>query len=474
MKRFVVVCVALLALVSAGCGATGDKAVGGSDDGTATTTTAPVGAAAKTFGTLESPCGPAPTGKKVTIKAEDAGTGTDKLYIGVANDRTSDIQPGLNKELWDASSAFAKWCNDQGGVEGIQLQPVDVDGQVIKVEAAMTKACDQTFALVGGGWTLDNNVFTGKAGSDFHKCKLIAIPGFAVSTEFAGANGVIQPLPNPAYKKSAVFLHDVAEAFPDAVKKTVAVYGEGIPSIAINRDQIKATAAAAVPSMKFLPDISYALLGQDFSVIAQKVIDSGATAMTFVGEPVNFSSLLFELKAKGWKGVSFVDTNEYDQKLFLKGNDIADKVLIRTAFHPYEEADTYPVVQQMLDIIHQDGPSDPTIAALSMQSFSSNLLFAQSVKDCVEGGSGEISRVCVIDAAKKIHSWDAGGLHAAGDPGANIPPGCSMIISAKDGKFIRFFPKDKKKDGGWHCDDSLTVDVKGDLGKGDVDPSLPY
>ena len=62
--------------------------------------------------------------------------------------------------------------------------------------------------------------------------------------------------------------------------------------------------------------------------------------MTFVGEPVNFSSLLFELKAKGWKGISFVDINQYDQKLFLKGNDVAEGVLIRSAFHTYEEADT--------------------------------------------------------------------------------------------------------------------------------------
>ena len=475
MKRIAVVCLVLVALVAAGCGAKGDSATPDEDGGGPTTTTSPTGAAAKTFGDLESPCGPAPTGKTVSIKAEDSPGGTDKLYIGVANDRTSEVQQGLNKELWDASSAFAKWCNDQGGVAGIPIEPVDLDGQAIKVEAAMTTACSKTFAMVGGGFALDTNVFSGKDGSDFHKCKLIAIPGFAVSTEFAEANGVIQPIPNPAYLKSAVFVHDVAELYPDEVKKTVAVYGEGLPSIAINKDQNKATAEAAAPTMKWLDDIAYALLGQDFSVTAQKVVDSGATAISFVGEPVNFSSLLFELKAKGWKGIAFVDANQYDQKVFLKGNDVATNVLIRSAFHTYEEADTYPVVKEMVDIITNDGPSDPTIAALSMQSFSSNLLFAQAVKDCVANGTGEISRVCVLDAAKNIHEWTAGGLHAAGDPGNNVPPSCSLIITATaDGKFKRRFPKDKKADDGFHCDDSLTVELTGDLGKGVVDPSLPY
>ncbi len=474
MKRLSVLCVALVALVAAGCGS--KHAANGTTDnsGNTATTAAPAGGGATKFGTLDSPCGEAPEGKTVTIKADEAGTGTDKLYLGVGNDRTADAQPGLNKELWDASVAFAKWCNDQGGIVGKKIEPVDIDGQLIKVEAAMTTACSQTFAMVGGGLVFDNQVFSGKDGSDFHKCKMIAIPGFAVSTDFSEATGVIQPIPNPAYRKSAVWLHDIAELYPEEVKKTVAVYGEGVPSIAINRDQIKATAKAAAPEIKFLDDISYKLIGQDFSVIAQKVVSSGATAMTFVGEPVDHSALLSELAAKGWHGPSFVDANQYDEKLFVKGPSVADNVLIRSAIHMFEEADTFPVMGELRDIIKADGPADPTIASLSVQSWSANLLFAQAVKDCVTNGSGEISRLCVFKAAKKIDSWDGGGLHAAASPGKNEPPSCSMLITGKDDKFVRRFPTDTSKDDGFHCDPALTIDVQGDLGKGNVDPSSPY
>ncbi|MCC6226866.1 MAG: ABC transporter substrate-binding protein [Microthrixaceae bacterium] len=429
---------------------------------------------AQVFGTLESPCGKAPEGKTVTIKAEEAGRGTDRLYIGVGNDRTADAQPGMNKELWDTTLAFVAWCNEQGGVAGIPLDPIDIDGRYFHVEEAMTTACSETFALVGGGLVFDNQVFSGKDGSDFHKCRLIAVPGFAVSTDFAEASGVIQPLPNPAHRKSAVWLQDVASLFPEEVAKTVAVYGEGVTSIAINRDQIKETAKAAVPEMKFLDDISYKLIGQDFSVIAQKVIDSGATALTFVGDPVNYSALLAELKNQGWDGPSFVNVNEYDQRLFLKGEDVADNVLIRSSIHMFEEANEFPAMQQLLDIVSRFGPESPTVAALSVQSFSAGLLFAQSVKDCVEGGSGEISRVCVFDAAKKVDHWDAGGLHADTSPAANEPPSCSMLISGKDGKFIRRFPEEVTKDRGFHCDEDLTVDLEGDLGTGRIDPSSPY
>ena len=45
------------------------------------------------------------------------------------------------------------------------IEPVDLDGQAINVEAAMTTACSKTFAMVGGGFALDTNMFSGKDGA---------------------------------------------------------------------------------------------------------------------------------------------------------------------------------------------------------------------------------------------------------------------------------------------------------------------
>ena len=237
VKRSIVICLIIVTLVASACGSKEQVAEKSPvDGGGAVTSTTRRSTDAQVFGTLESPCGKAPEGKTVTIKAEEAGRGTDRLYIGVGNDRTADAQPGMNKELWDTTLAFVAWCNEQGGVAGIPLDPIDIDGRYFHVEEAMTTACSETFALVGGGLVFDNQVFSGKDGSDFHKCRLIAVPGFAVSTDFAEASGVIQPLPNPAHRKSAVWLQDVASLFPEEVAKTVAVYGEGVTSIAINRD----------------------------------------------------------------------------------------------------------------------------------------------------------------------------------------------------------------------------------------------
>ena len=80
------------------------------------------------------------------IKDGEAGAGADKLYIGVPNDRGAAIRPGLNKELWDASVAFSDWCNEQGGIGGLQIEPVDLDGRHLPDLGARGPA-----DLAGGG-----------------------------------------------------------------------------------------------------------------------------------------------------------------------------------------------------------------------------------------------------------------------------------------------------------------------------------
>jgi Periplasmic binding protein len=476
MRRTLGTVLVACAVLAGACAAKGSDTGGGGNGGSKTTTTTTATAASTTFGNMKSPCGKSVDGKKITLQADEAGTSPDKLYIGVANDRTAEARPGLLKEMYDSTLAFANWCNQQGGIGGLQVAPVDLDGQLFKVEQAMTTACSSVFAMVGGGWAQDNLAFTGKDGSDFHKCKMIAFPGFAVTTDFGDANGVIQPIPNYGYRKPITAFEDVAALHPDDIKKSTQVFGEGLDSIRVNKDQNKAT-MAKVSGYGFLDDISYNVLNQDYSITAQKVIDEGATMAVWVGEPEDFSSLLAELKTKGYKGITYAETNEYDPKLFVKGPDVANGTLIRLAIHPFEEADKWPATKQWLDIMKTDGPPDAKIASLGVQSFSAGLLFATAVNDCAKSTGGQVDRACVVNAAKKITSWDGGGLHAKVDLSGKSTEACSMLLTADDGTFKRVSPKLKSKDDsgdGFHCDPKGLVPIEGDFGKGNVDPTLPY
>ncbi|MCZ7629272.1 MAG: ABC transporter substrate-binding protein [Microthrixaceae bacterium] len=119
------VSVAFVALLAASCGADDDG--GGDATGSTASTseeTAPSGG--ETFGDMESPCGEG----KFTVDPEQAAGTSDVLRLGVANDRSSQIYPGLNKEVWDASNAFVAWCNDQGGIGGLPIEIVDLDSHL--------------------------------------------------------------------------------------------------------------------------------------------------------------------------------------------------------------------------------------------------------------------------------------------------------------------------------------------------------
>lgn len=469
--RFGVVALLAMSLVALACGAKGTDE--SKDDGNSSSSTVASGGSTDKFGTLDSPCGKAPDGKKVTIAAGEDGGASDKLRLGVANERTSDIRPGLLKELYDTGVAFTEWCNEQGGIAGLPIDLVDLDGKLLQTEAAMTTACTGVFAMVGGGWVQDNLAFSGKPESDFHKCKLIAFPGFAVSTEFSEANGVVQPLPNPAYQRSATFWRDLAKKYPEEVKKTTAVFGE-IPSIRINKDQNKAV-EKTIPAFGFVEDIPYNIASQDWTLVAQKVLQEGATAVNYVGEPENLSNFVAKLKEQNYKGIVYADANQYDEKLFSAGADLAEGVVVRIATHPFEEAADYPAIQQYVDLMKKD--PDRKIASLGIQAFSAWLLFATSVNKCVEKSGGEISRTCVIEAAKTIHEWDGGGMHVIADPGAGTPPKCAMgVVAEKGATFGRLFPEKgaKSDEPGFSCYDDAVVDITGDFGKGNVDPSRGY
>ena len=482
MKRVSVGCLVFVALVAGGCGARHADEITSADAGTApeASTTSGAPAATTKFGTLDSPCGPDVDGKKVTVAAAEAGEGTDKLYLGVANERTSTIRPGLLKEMWDASVAFAKWCNDQGGIGGLPIEPVDIDGQVLKVEQAMATACKDTFAMVGGGFVQDNLMFSGKAESDPHRCGLVNFPGFVVSTQAADANGTFQPLPNPSRVRPVSFFEALVKLYPEQMKKTTVVWGN-LDSLKFNMQQVYGTAKFAT-GFGAVDPISYDAIGTvNWDLVAQQVKSSGATAVGFVGEPNYFAALVQKLREQDFAGPIFADANQYDPILISSaGAGAVTNVQIRVAFHPFEEADKWPATKQFVDIFHQDGPADGKMALLGQQSFSAWLLFATAARSCAATSGGELTRSCVAKAASGIHAWTGGGLHAESDPGAKLPPGCSMIMTVRNDKFERLFPKVGSSDDGgdgFTCStqgNKGNVTIEGDYGQGNIDPSQKY
>jgi ABC-type branched-subunit amino acid transport system substrate-binding protein len=473
MRRIAILCAAVL-MISTACGASGSDSA---EEGPSTTAEAAVatdgGVDEADFGDLEAPCGSG----DFSVDPAEQGRGADKLYIGVGNDRTSTIRPGLQKTIWDSSLAFAEWCNAQGGVGGLQIEVVDLPAAIFDVEAAMTTACTDVFAMVGGGMAQDNLQFSGKDGSDFHQCGMIDIPAYAVSTEKSGSNGQVQPIPNPATSVNNSWLRDFQQLYPEEAA-TWSVAWADIPSLEIPKVKYQA-AIEDIGGIEEVSAPSYPVAGTtDWAPLGLSIMDKGASSLTWVGDSADLSKVLATMRQQGWRGTPVLETTAYDPTLFASGPDAVEGSVVRMYEHPFEEADQWPATQKYVDLVDEFVP-DGVKATLGMDSMSAWLLFVTAANACGEKNDGVLDRACIIEQAAAVDDWTGGGLHATTDP-ANGPQAvaspCSMLLVVKDGTFERLFPEIDGPDddgGGFHCPADGVTQVTASVGEAKIDPTRP-
>ena len=434
--------------VAGGTDAAGQSADGGGSGG--------ANAEDANFGSIESPCGPG-EGK---VEESEAGQGTDKLYIGVANDRGADVRPGLLRELWDASNAYVDWCNAQGGIAGLQIETVDLDGKLFEVKQFIPAACDDVFAMVGGGSTFDDLQVEGSP--SLKECGQLDMPGFTVTKAKADATDTyIAAVPNPANVRPASLFSYLAKAYPKESGDISIAYGD-LDSIRFVKDQTVAVLEKLGKPFKVGDEVAYAVQGQDFKLTSQSVKSSGATMTSFIGEPGNSGLFLSSLKEDGVDIPMFVEANQYDPVLLEKGSNPLGDVLIRIPHPPFEEADDYPAIQKFEDLMDARKKEDPKAktAALGIQSMSSWLLFTEAATACAESEDHIISHDCIRSQVDKIGEWNGGGLHATTNPGKNLPANCVIVMTIDGDKFARKFPEVGSKDAnedGYYCPDKNAI-----------------
>ncbi|HBX76936.1 MAG TPA: hypothetical protein DEG43_04765 [Acidimicrobiaceae bacterium] len=172
---------------------------------------------AASFGTLQRPCGPG----TARINAAESVAGTDKLYIGVANDRSGNIVRGALAELWESSKAFTKWCNRQGGLAGLHIELVDLDAQLFEAGKQHDRACLETFTMVGGGFIVDEFEGANRSSID---CSMVEFPEIVVSTARYTSDRLVSAVPNPPFMRTTSGAKQLARMQPTALSKVEFVY----------------------------------------------------------------------------------------------------------------------------------------------------------------------------------------------------------------------------------------------------------
>jgi ABC-type branched-subunit amino acid transport system substrate-binding protein len=431
------------ALVASACGSDREEDESASTEDTTGSEEEAAPAGDATFGELESPCGEGDGGS-----ASDQGVTEEAIKIGYGDDAGFANSPGLNHHQSDAIKAIVDWCNEQGGINGRQVDATYYDAKITEVNNAMLAACESEFMLVGQGWSLDSGQEETRLG-----CGLASVPAWSVSPAFAHGPMMIQPVPNPVDFTPTHAASVMADLFPEEIKKSATL----VANYAATLDT-RAKTLSAYPEygFEFMDgcDIEYNISGEsDWKPFAQKLKDCGAEFVYFAGSPFpNFENFLEAAAQLDFNPIYQVDVNFYDEQFGeWSANGLANNVYVRTAFSPLEDREEVPAVDDYLTMLEESG-GDPAI--LGMQATSAFLLWATGVKAC----GAEVTRQCVLDEIGKIDEWTGGGLHAPTNPASNKPPECGALLKLEDGAFVRVQPKEK---GEVECDPSYVAEVSG-------------
>ena len=450
-RPFLVLAMALsLAVLAAACGDRGESDAGGvGDEGAGS----PPVAEDAGFGTLESPCG---EGEPSTVSGganEVQGIEDDVIRVGTISDPGFTGRPGLNQELFDAGEAFVQWCNDQGGINGRQLELTQYDAAILEYRPRVEEACQQEFALVGGGGAQDSEwPDTGQA------CGLIDIAGFAATPEKSGNTGhegvierrTVQAVPNPQDEFPVESIRLIAEEDPAALDHVGIIHADfGTLNLIADRTQeAYEQLGATVVSVQ-----TYNVTGEaNWAPFAQRLKDEGVEWLNFVGEGEYLAQLQQAMAEIGYDPIVAQDTNFYDQAYVEATGPAGDGTFVRAAFAPLEEAEDNPATQQYVDLVEA---IDGKVALLGAQSMSAWLLFARSAGQCDD--EGELTRTCVLETAAAVTEWDGGGLHAPANPSENEGPRCTVVLRVEDGAFVRHAPEE-----GFACGDEAVAQLDGD------------
>lgn len=449
-----------LVVASAGCTRSDgeNETGGGGGDGPAATETSAGGDGgggsgldAGGFGDLENVCGEGES--DAGQAADEPGLTADEIRLGTITDKGSTERPGLTQEMYDTAVAFAEWCNEHGGIQGREVVIDDLDAALFDYGQRVSEACEQDFALVGGG-----GVFDSQGIEERIACGLPNFPGYTVTPQGSVADLQVQAVPNPVYEFQGASYRWLRQAEPDAER--FGMLWVNLDGPATVHDQVVETVESL--GYEVVYDEQYRALGETgWRGFVQQMREADVEVFEIVGEPENLVSLQGAMQTEGWyPDYTLLQPNYIDQTYLEEGAaTVSEATYARSPFPTFEMADEVPAMQDFLDLMEQYNP-DGRVAFLGGQGLSALLLFATAANEC----GADLSRSCVLEQAAAIEDWTAGGLHSRQTPGNARATECSLMVQVTSDGFEVAEELAPPNEGIYDCDPDNVSQLTTDFG----------
>ncbi|WP_436791469.1 ABC transporter substrate-binding protein [Yinghuangia sp. YIM S10712] len=371
----------------------------------------------------------------------------------------SDVGFTKNHEYEAAAKAFTGWCNDLGGINGRKIDATIRDTKMLEVRQRIAEACRDDFALVGGSAALD-----GMGAKERVACMLPEFPSQSTQRQNEGSDLQLTVQPGgPSYFRYAGFYEWlVKQAYPQTANAVGIIAGDS-PVTKVSVDQ-RAEFFQSLGTPMSYTELYPAAGVSNWTPYAQNIKSKGVKGLIFMGDYKSLAKLEQELTNMDYK-LDWVDANSNAYgKSFLElagpavlnaQNNLADI----SGTYPLENAASNAATKQVLDLFAKYAPgAEVTLPAV--KAFSSWLLFAKSAASCGD----DLTRKCLVEAARKETAWTGGGLQAPLDLSVQDGPAKCMNIEKATAEGWKPAPEFQPTQGAYRCD-IASYKLTGDYGK---------
>jgi ABC-type branched-subunit amino acid transport system substrate-binding protein len=382
------------------------------------------------------------------------GVSSKSINIATFADPGNTVEPGLNKEFFEAATAFSQWCNAAGGIDGRRIVVHDRDAALFNAAQVTTQACQQDFMSVGGGMALDQPSVPVRVG-----CGLGQISGFTVSSQAVDAALQVNPGGTSNTVTSAGWYSALGKKYPKAVKH-YGYGGQNEPSILDAAENWKK--AALAQGWKLVDWQEPPLTVTDWTPYIEQAQSKGVQAL----QPSDDSAITPYVQAMntaGYDPAFMLLTTQFYERSTVQAAAQAHfpTTYVATQYWPFELASQSPGLQQLEAIMHKYS-SGSSIDWDDELAFDSWVLFAKSATAC----GAKLTDSCVLSKAASERNWSGGGLtapvtHLAMSNANPTPSACFVLLNVEPNKFVYNKVLTDPNNKIWNCNPSGLVRVSG-------------
>lgn len=365
--------------------------------------------------------------KKVSCAGFKNQTGiTDKdIVIGNSSDISGPV-PGLFEASQDAVKAYVAYFNATSDICGrkLQLKSYDSRTDAAADQQAYTKACDETFAMVGSMSAFDSG-----GASTAQDCGLPDIRSAGVTSDRQACTTCFGAQSTMANEFENAVPDYVLKNYPDAAKHAAMLYINAGAAAENGKTQ---AAAMTKRGMHFDYVQGIDISEFNYSPYVQQMKDKGVEYVQIIGATAQFVRLAQAMKQQDFKPQVFmIDPTAYNSDFVKSGGDAVEGTTVFINFTPFEEAASNKELQLYISWLQQVKPgAEPSFFGLF--SWSAARLFVERAAAL----GGKLTRASLIADLRKVDNWTANGMHSPQHVGPHHTGDCWRFIRLQHGRWV--------------------------------------